>query len=77
VLVDLELTDRIHRFEPDVVAGAVLSALREARIKAADRAHDIAIETMGPDSLSARTTADRMRQALERPDQDGPSRGGD
>jgi DNA-binding protein YbaB len=67
VLVGLELTDRIHRFEPAVTARAVMSALREARAKAADRVHDIAVETMGPDSLSARTTADRMRQALERP----------
>jgi DNA-binding protein YbaB len=73
VLVGLELTDRIHRFEPEVVARAVMSALREARAKAADRAHDIAIETMGPDSLSARTTADRMRHALERPDHDRPA----
>jgi DNA-binding protein YbaB len=68
VLVGLELTDRIHRFEPAAVAGAVMSALRQARAEAADRAHDIAVETMGPDSLSARTIAERMRQTLERPD---------
>jgi DNA-binding protein YbaB len=68
VLVGLELTDRIHRFEPAVVARAVMSALREARAKAADRAHDIAVETMGPDSLSARVIADRMRHVLDRPD---------
>lgn len=73
VLVGLELTDRIHRFEAAVVARAVMSALREARAKAADRAHDIAVETMGPDSLSARTTADRMRDALERPDTTRPA----
>ena len=68
VLVGLELTDRIHRFDPDAVARAVMRALREARGKAAEQAHEIAVETMGPDSLSARTVADRMRQALERPD---------
>ena len=51
-----------------MVARAVMSALREARAEAADRAHDIAVETMGPDSVSARTIADRMRRALERPD---------
>jgi DNA-binding protein YbaB len=73
VLVGLELTDRIHRFEPEVVARAVMSALREARAKAADRAHDIAVETMGPDSLSARTTADRLRDALEQPHHGGPA----
>jgi DNA-binding protein YbaB len=76
VLIGLKLTERIHRFPPDVVARAVLSALREARAEAADRAHDIAVETMGPDSLSARTTADRMRQALMRPD-DSPPPGDD
>ncbi|WP_213011815.1 YbaB/EbfC family nucleoid-associated protein [Paractinoplanes toevensis] len=77
VLVELELTDRIHRYEPRAVARAVMSALREARVKAADRAHDIAVETMGADSLSARTTADRMRQALERPaDEDEPDQKG-
>ncbi len=73
VLVGLELTDRIHRYPPDAVARAVMSALREARAKAADRVHDIAVETMGPDSLSARTTADRMRQVLERPDHHPPA----
>ncbi|MEU4240897.1 YbaB/EbfC family nucleoid-associated protein [Actinoplanes sp. NPDC026619] len=72
VLVGLELTDRIRRFEPEVVARAVMSALRGARAEAADRAHDIAVETMGPDSFSARTTADRMRQVLEQPDYDQP-----
>jgi DNA-binding protein YbaB len=73
VLVGLELTDRIHRYEPAAVARAVMSALREARTEAADRAHDIAVETMGPDSLSARTIADRMRHALQRPDDDEPA----
>jgi DNA-binding protein YbaB len=68
VLVNLELTDRIHRTEPKAVSRAVMSALREARSVAADRAREIAVETMGPDSLSARTVADRMRQVLERPD---------
>jgi DNA-binding protein YbaB len=67
VLVGLELTDRIRRFEPAAVARAVMTALREARVTAAGRAHDIAVETMGPGSLSARTTADRMRDALEQP----------
>ncbi|MEV4707891.1 YbaB/EbfC family nucleoid-associated protein [Actinoplanes sp. NPDC049316] len=69
VLVGLELTDRIHRLEPAVVARAVMSALREARAQAARRAHGIAVEVMGPDSLSAHTTADRMRSALDRPEE--------
>jgi DNA-binding protein YbaB len=68
VLLDLKLTDRIRRFEPEVVARAVLSALREARVIAAGRAREIAVETMGPDSLSARTIGDRLEQLLEAPD---------
>jgi len=68
VLLHLELTERIHRHAPDAVARAVMSAVREARQEAARRAHDIAVETMGPDSLSARTIAERMRQQLERPE---------
>jgi DNA-binding protein YbaB len=68
VLLHLELTDRIHRYAADAVARAVMSALREARQSAARRAHDIAVETMGPESMSARTTAERMRQQLERPE---------
>lgn len=67
VLLNLELTDRIRRFEPDVVARAVMTALREARTKAAERSREIAVETMGPDSLTARTVADRMSLLLERP----------
>jgi DNA-binding protein YbaB len=73
VMVGLELTDRIHRFAPEVVARAVLGALHDARVRAADRAHDIAVETMGADSLSARTVAERMRQRLERPEHDRPA----
>lgn len=69
VLVQLELTERIHRYEPATVARAVMLALRSARSEAARRAHEIAVETMGADSLSARTTADRMRGLLDPPDQ--------
>ena len=68
VLMDLRLTDRIHRYAPDAVARAVMAALREARVKAAERSREIAVETMGPDSLAARTISDRMQQLLERPD---------
>jgi DNA-binding protein YbaB len=71
VVLDLTLTDRIHRHTPEAVARAVMTALREARATAARRAQEIAVETMGPDSLSARTTADRMRELLERPEATG------
>ncbi|GIG97171.1 YbaB/EbfC family nucleoid-associated protein [Plantactinospora mayteni] len=68
VLVDLKLTERIHRFDPETVARAVMSALRQARVTAADRSREIAIETMGPDSVAARTIGDRMQQLLEPPE---------
>lgn len=68
VLVDLVLTERIHRHEPQVVAQAVMSALQKARIRTAERARDIAVEAMGPDSMSAQVFGDRIQQLLESPD---------
>ncbi|GLZ02083.1 YbaB/EbfC family nucleoid-associated protein [Actinoplanes sp. NBRC 103695] len=68
LLVELKLTDRIHQFAPEVVSRAVMAALRDARVKAAAQSREIAVETMGPDSLSARTIADRMQQLLEPPE---------
>jgi DNA-binding protein YbaB len=65
-LVDVEFTDRIHRVAPSAVARAVLSAARSARIIAAGRAREIVTETMGPDSIAARTIADRMEEQLRR-----------
>ncbi|MEU7906323.1 YbaB/EbfC family nucleoid-associated protein [Actinoplanes sp. NPDC049118] len=78
VLLHLELTERIHRYQPDVVARAVMDALRQARTKAAEQAQQIAVAALGPDSLSARTIAEQMRQVLERPDSgdDVPGRNG-
>src|SRR5689334_7096330 len=52
VLVDLALTERIHRVEPQVVARAVMSALQETRMKAAEQSQQIAVEALGPDSTS-------------------------
>ena len=71
VLVDLKLSSRMHRFEPDVVAAAVLTALAKAQKTAAARSREIAEATLGPDSIAARAIADRMQQALESPDSHG------
>ena len=69
VLVDLVLSDRIRQYEPQVVARAVMSALREARTKTAEQARDIAVEALGPDSTSAQLITERLQQQLlERPD---------
>jgi DNA-binding protein YbaB len=71
VLVDLKLSSRMHRFEPDVVARAVLTAVAAARKTAAARSREIAEATLGPDSIAARAIADRMQQALEPSDAHG------
>lgn len=71
VLVDLKLSPRMHRFEPDVVAGAVLTALAKARKTAAARSREIAEATLGPDSIAARAIANRIQQSLESSDSHG------
>ena len=65
-LVDIDFTDRIHRVAPGAVSRAVLRALRSARIEAAGRTREIVTETMGPDSVAARTIADRMEEQLRK-----------
>lgn len=71
VLVDLELNSRIHRFGPEVVARAVMTAYGKARMAVAARSREIAEEVLGPDSLAARTIAARMRTLREAPDAAG------
>ena len=66
-LVDVRFTERIQRVAPDVVSRAVLSALREARSKAADRSRRIITETIGSESLAARTIAERVESQLRGP----------
>ncbi|MFC7547505.1 YbaB/EbfC family nucleoid-associated protein [Plantactinospora sp. GCM10030261] len=73
VLVDLKLTQRIQRFDPAVVARTVMSTLRAAQLAAVARSREIAVETMGPDSTTAREVGDRMRRMLDQQDStDGP-----
>lgn len=65
-LVDLKLTDRIHRVTPDVVAQGVLAALAEARNQLADRSQEIVADTVGTESPAARAIAEsvgRLRAA--------------
>ena len=64
VLVDLRLSERTQRVAPDAVSRAVMSALREARLKAAEQSRRIVEETMGSDSVAARAIADRVEQQL-------------
>lgn len=73
VLVDLELTERIHRVEPRVTARAILEATRRARRSAVEQSRQIAVDALGPDSLSARTFAERLEQQLLADDAAGPN----
>jgi DNA-binding protein YbaB len=63
-LVDVRFTDRIQRVAPDAVARAVMSALRDARRKAADQTRQIVTETMGEQSIAAQAIAERVEQQL-------------
>jgi DNA-binding protein YbaB len=77
VLVDLRFTTRIQRVEPEVVARAVLTAVADARRRAAERSREIIVETMGPDSVAGQAIADRVEQQLHAPepgDDDGRRR---
>jgi DNA-binding protein YbaB len=63
-LVDVRFTDRIQRVAPDAVARAVMSAIRDARRKAADQSRQIVTETMGEQSIAAQAIAERVEQQL-------------
>jgi DNA-binding protein YbaB len=63
-LVDVRFTERIQRVAPDVVARAVLSAVRAAKLAAAERSRQIITETVGNDSVAGRTIAERMERQL-------------
>lgn len=64
MLVDLRLTDRIHRATPTTVAQAVMATLRDARNKVAERSQEIITETMGADSAAGRAIADSVGRQL-------------
>ncbi|HEV2782708.1 MAG TPA: YbaB/EbfC family nucleoid-associated protein [Actinophytocola sp.] len=63
-LVDLRLTDRIHRVAPDVVARTIMATIGEARSKVADRSQEIIAETVGTESPAAREIAERVGRQL-------------
>ncbi|WP_433301109.1 YbaB/EbfC family nucleoid-associated protein [Actinoplanes sp. CA-030573] len=64
VLLDVHLSDRIHRFAPEAVSRAMMSAFGKARRKAAEQSRDIITATMGADSIAGRTIAERVEQQL-------------
>lgn len=63
-LVDIKLSDRIHRTDPDVVAGTIMATIGEARNKLADRSQEIIADTVGTESPAARAIADSVGRHL-------------
>ena len=75
-LVDLRLTDRIHRVPPDEVARAIMATLGQARTQLADRSQEIITETVG-DSPAARAIAERVGNQLRGGEGERPVRADD
>lgn len=75
-LVDLQLTDRIQRVSPAVVARTVLDTLADARGQLAERSQEIIADTVGTESAAARAISDTVERqfrpgpAVRRPPQD-------
>ena len=63
-LVDLQLTDKIERVAPAVVARAILATLGDAKAQVADRTQEIIAATMGPDSAAGRAIAENVERHL-------------
>ena len=75
-LVGVRFSERIQRVAPEVVSRAVMSALREARLTAAERSRQVITETMGSESVAARTIAERVERQLRGRDEDDGDLGG-
>ncbi|CRK57931.1 hypothetical protein [Alloactinosynnema sp. L-07] len=63
-LVDLKLTDRIHRVAPSVVAQTIMATLGAARNKLADRSQEIIADTVGAESPAGKAIAERVGRQL-------------
>lgn len=79
-LVDIRLGRRIQQVEPEVVAGTIMTTIREARRRTADRAQEIIAETVGTESPAARAIAaqvgERLRDAAPAGDAEARDRDG-
>ena len=63
-LVDLRLGGRIRQVEPERVAQAIMSTVRDAQRRLADRAKEIIAETLGTESPAARAIAAQVGDRL-------------
>jgi len=75
VLTGLRLSRRIQQVDPDTVAEAIMSAVREARRRVADRAQEIIGETLGAESPAARAIAAQVGQRLREAGAGAPGEG--
>ncbi|MGY0006891.1 YbaB/EbfC family nucleoid-associated protein [Micromonospora sp. I033] len=66
-LLDLRLGRQTQRVSPEVVAQAVMDAIRRAKGQLAERSQEIIAETVGTGSAAARAIAERVNRQL-RPD---------
>ncbi|MFD2767102.1 YbaB/EbfC family nucleoid-associated protein [Micromonospora eburnea] len=66
-LLDLRLGRQIQRVSPEVVAQAVMTAIRRAKGQLAERSRQIIADTVGTESAAARAIAERVDRQL-RPD---------
>jgi DNA-binding protein YbaB len=66
-LVDLRLSRQIQRVAPEVVARTIMTTVRAAKAKLADRSQEIIADTMGTDP-AAQAVAERVGRQLRGPD---------
>lgn len=59
-LLNLKLSRDIDRASPDVIAGTIMSTIRDAKAELAARTQEIIADTVGTDSPAARAIADQV-----------------
>ncbi|MET8834129.1 YbaB/EbfC family nucleoid-associated protein [Micromonospora sp. NPDC004540] len=70
-LLDLRLGRQVQRYAPEVVAQAVMDAIRRAKGQLAERSQEIIAETVGTGSAAARAIAERVDRQLRRDPEPG------
>ncbi len=68
-LVDLQLSERVRRSSPEVIAKTIMQTIALASGQMGQRAQQIIADTMGTQSPAAREIAERMMRHLQTPDQ--------
>ncbi|WP_433271625.1 YbaB/EbfC family nucleoid-associated protein [Actinosynnema sp. CS-041913] len=69
-VVDLRLGQQIQRMAPEAVARTILSVIRDAKAKLAERSQEIVEETVGSESGVGRAVAEQVGRQLRPPARD-------